>query len=498
MARRKSDPAGGGEATSGPEATAVEPSAGTTADPEAARTVEEIVDAPAGSGTEPGSDTASGTVALPETEPDAVEKTAALPETGPEPEQARAADPVAYDPVAHETPVHDVEEHEEEAGASFASRALTFLLLLLAGGALGIWAAPKVAPMLPSGLAPVAAWLTPGASDSAAQLADLDTRLGAVDSRVSDLAQRAPDIDPAEIEAQAKAAADGVETRLAAQIAELRTALSDIDGAETRQRIGRLESAIGGQSTELAALKEQLSGGAAAASSLSEETVARIDVYRAELDGLRAEMGTLSDSVAALSSRIDEVATTANRSIETAQATVAEIQTEASTALDAAGTAADLALIKAALAAGAPFTEAADRLAAAPNVVLPDGLAAAAGGVPTLAALRDSFPEAAHAAIRASILAGAGDGILARARAYLEAQVASRSLTPVEGNGPDAVLSRMEADLRTDDLAGALTESGQLPTEAAAAMQSWLDGARQRVEAERGLAELSGSVPATN
>jgi hypothetical protein len=118
--------------------------------------------------------------------------------------------------------------------------------------------------------------------------------------------------------------------------------------------------------------------------------------------------------------------------------------------------------------------------------------------VPTLAQLRDSFPDAAHDAIRASIMAAAGDGVIARSRAFLKAQVASRSLTPQAGMSPDAVLSRMEDRLRKDDLEGALAESAQLPSEAAAAMRDWLDAAKLRLGAEAGLAALDAAPPATN
>ena len=130
---------------------------------------------------------------------------------------------------------------------------------------------------------------------------------------------------------------------------------------------------------------------------------------------------------------------------------------------------------------------------------MPEGLTAAApSGVLTLAALRDSFPDAAHTAIRASILAGAGDGLIARGRAFLEAQVASRSLTPRPGVGPDAVLSRMEDRLRKDDLDGALAEAAALPSEAAGAMDGWLAAARLRAGAVAGLAALEGALAATN
>ena len=88
--------------------------------------------------------------------------------------------------------------------------------------------------------------------------------------------------------------------------------------------------------------------------------------------------------------------------------------------------------------------------------------------------------------------------MLARANAFLKAQVASRSLTPQPGTGTDAVLSRMEDRLRQDDLAGALAEAQALPSEAAAAMQGWLDSAKLRLGATDGLAALAQTLPATN
>ena len=116
----------------------------------------------------------------------------------------------------------------------------------------------------------------------------------------------------------------------------------------------------------------------------------------------------------------------------------------------------------------------------------------------TLSELRESYPDAAHAAIRASIMASAGDGVLARSRAFLEAQVSSRSLAPQAGQGTDAVLSRMEDKLRQDDLDGVLAEAQALPTEAAAAMGDWLAAARARAAALDGIATLDASLNKTN
>jgi hypothetical protein len=399
---------------------------------------------------------------------------------------------LAAEPAATQEPE---EHHEDEPGPSFASRALAFLVILLGGAALGIWGAPKLAPLLPSGLAPVSAWLTPGESRAQAEVDALEARLeqglGGMESRIAELAP------PADLDARIEQAVGASEARLNEAMAALQQRVDQADGADTRQRLGKLEAAIEGQVAELAAIKEQFAGATAAGGQLTEETVAKIDVYRAELEGLRAEMGGLRDRVGALGARIDEVAAKADREITTAQSKVNEIQAAAATRLGAAETDAELALVRAALASGQPFEEPLTRLGE--RVAVPAGLSAAAPtGVATLAGLRDSFPDAAHAAIRASIMASAGDGLLARSRAFLGAQVASRSLTPKPGVSPDAVLSRMEDKLRRDDLDGALAEADQLPSEAATAMGGWLDAARLRAGAVDGLAELNGALAATN
>ncbi len=404
-----------------------------------------------------------------------------------EPERGDESDP-ATEPLRF---TEEEPHEEEEAGWSFAAKALTGLVLLLAGAALGVWAGPRLAPMLPSGMKPVADWLSPadGAAEIDALRAQLDQEISGVGTRIADLPSGS------DVEGRIGAAVSASEEKLAAEIATLRESLGQLDGAGTRQQLDRLDTAIQGQGAELAALKDQLAGSTATSGQLSEETVQRIDVYRGELDGLRAEFGSLQDKVSGLATRIDEVAANADREIATAQSRVGEVQTQAATA----ETGAAVALLRAAMASGQPFADPLAALADRPGVAVPEGLtAAAASGVPTLAQLRDSFPDAAHAAIRASIMAGAGDGALARSRAFLEAQVASRSLTPQPGMSPDAVLSRMEDKLRHDDLTGVLAESAQLPSEAAAAMAGWLDSARLRLDAEAGLAALDATLPATN
>lgn len=365
---------------------------------------------------------------------------------------------------------------------------LVALLLLLAGAALGIWAGPRIAPHLPAGMAPVAEWLAPRDVETVARLAALENDMAA-------------EIAALRAEIEAVAAEDptaGIETRLAAieddlgsRIESLAAELQALDGTATRQRLSQLETALEGERETLASLSEQLSAAAGSAS-------AEIDTYRAELAGLRGEVQETVAQVAALSRRIDEVAAQAAQQVDLARARVAEIEEEAAAELDRATIEAALAEIRSALASGTPFSDAAARLAEGPGV--PAGLLnAAPAGVPTVAQLRDRFPQAANAAIQASIQSQAAQGdVLDRLGGFFRSQVASRSLEPREGDDADAILSRMEAALRSDDLDTALSEAEALPPEAAGAMADWLAAARARQEAVTSFETLQAELSATN
>lgn len=432
----------------------------------------------------------------PEVEPE--RESESEPVSEPEPVQpALAAAGPADD--THGDPHDDPEVYEDQhyEGPSFASRALTFLLLLLAGAGLGIWAAPKIAPMLPSGMAPVAQWLTPGASDAQEHVDSLAGEVESLQTQVAGL-PGASAIEE-QVSTRIASAVDSARAPLEAEIEALRSDIAGGDTTALRQQVERLDSALQGQIAELSGLKDQLSGGIAASSEASDEAVAKIDVYRAELEGLRAEMSSVSDDVTALRGRIDEVAATADRSIDAAEAKVAEVQAEAETTRSAAEVEGHKANMRAALAAAQPFQDTAARLQEQ-GIELPAALMQAAEqGVPTMLMLRESFPDAAHEAIRASIMAGSGDtGFMARSKAYVEAQLATRSLTPQDGMDADAVLSRMEEALRHDNLEQALAESEALPSEAREAMAGWLGDARARAAADEAMETLGTAQPTTN
>jgi hypothetical protein len=75
--------------------------------------------------------------------------------------------------------------------------------------------------------------------------------------------------------------------------------------------------------------------------------------------------------------------------------------------------------------------------------------------------------------------------------AFFRTQTQARSLTPQEGDTPDAVLSRAEAALAEGNVAAALAELEALPDDGRAAMQVWIDSAEARAAAVSAAGSLS-------
>lgn len=376
-----------------------------------------------------------------------------------------------------------------------AAKALTALVLLIAGAALALWGAPKVAPYLP---APVAAWLAPGTPDAlaavAALRADVEGRLSALDGRIADASDAA-----AAASSAASAAADAIsatDPRLDALDAQVSEALSTAEAAREaaanagggvdqaaldplRNRIDALESALESapagapapvDGAALAALRERLSALEARVAALPPP---------ADTDALAARVTALETSLAS---------DVAGRERALAEAEAAR--------RDAAMTAA-LGQIDRALTLGQPFAKPLDALRESTDVTPPEALAAAATeGAPTRETLKASFADAAHAAISAALTAqvspdgGVVDRVLARARS----RVTGLPTSPVEGDSTPAVLSRARAEVAKGNLDGAVALIATLPQAAQDAMAEWTEGARRRAAAEAAIADWRAEI----
>jgi hypothetical protein len=173
-----------------------------------------------------------------------------------------------------------------------------------------------------------------------------------------------------------------------------------------------------------------------------------------------------------------------------ADAILANARADAETIATNSRSLAALDRLRAAADSGAPFGASLDNLPE-PGAVLTD---MDATGIPTLSALRDAFPDAARAALEAAIQADMGNSWTERTMSLLQSSTGARSMTPREGNDPDAILSRVEAALRAGNLPLAMTEIATLPTVAQEAMSGWSKLASSRTDALAAIDALAAKI----
>ncbi len=399
------------------------------------------------------------------------------------PEDVAAEDVAAEEPVAEPDPIAEEEHH-----TSFAARTLQILALVVVGMVIGIWAAPRLAPLLPAGLAPIAQWLSPS-NNAAIEDVDqlritLETRLLALES----LPNR-----------------EEIETRLANfqtdsvnPVRSQMTALSDqvaaADSTAVESRLWALEGRVEGLIAEINGLTSSLGNIAAEGGAISADTAASISAYRTRIDGLQASLNEISSLQGMLSQRIDEVAVTAERQVTEAETLVAEANQQNTQTLTNSEIQTSLSEIASALSTGANFKAPLERIAGNTEHSIPAALAAAQNGVETLEELQSAFVPAAHNTIRAAVSNPQNSGLFAGFGSFLKSQVATRSLTPQAGNSADAVLSRMEAALLRDDLETILAEAENLPDNAYIEMADWLADITIRNDVKTGFETLRNAL----
>lgn len=262
-----------------------------------------------------------------------------------------------------------------------------------------------------------------------------------------------------------------LETRLATvestkmpDISPLMETLSALNG-----RVAGLENGPAEQVEDLNAIKDAL---------------AALEARIAALPADTAPQGAIPASVAALAAE-------AEMRLQEAEAQAAQMKAEAEALTRAAVAQAAFGRLQAAVDAGTPFATILPDL----GQEAPDALGAyAESGLPSLASLQETFPEAARLAIEAALRANMGDSWTERATSFLLSQTGARSLTPREGNDPDAILSRAEAALGAGDLEKVLGELSSLPEPAQAAMVQWRAQAKVRQDGVRALADLATKI----
>lgn len=292
-------------------------------------------------------------------------------------------------------------------------------------------------------------------------------------------------------------AVQGQLAALSSEVEALRAAPApDAALAETTEALARdLAAATDAQAEALTRLQdietrlESLESGTGFGGNAGGVEPGTVDAVRAEMDAMRQ----LIEQQQGAQQEVAAAATAAEERLAAAEAEAARLRAEAEAAANAARSRAAMSHLRAALESGAPLAPVIEDLSAA-GLTVPEALTTLPDGAPTLAALQDSFPEAARAALAASLPVTAGADWQSRLGAFLQAQTGARSLDPREGTDPDAVLSRAEAALEAGDLPAALAELEGLPAEGRAETAAWEAQAAARIAATGAADALAAEI----
>ncbi|HIP23902.1 MAG TPA: hypothetical protein EYG79_09975, partial [Rhodobacteraceae bacterium] len=328
-------------------------------------------------------------------------------------------------------PVEDEHEGEEEHHVSFAARSLQILALLAVGVVFGLWAGPRVAPHLPEGMAPVAAWLSPqtNASTDALEAVRAETNLR--------LAVLETGIKREEIETRLANFQTDIVNPLRDQMNTLSGQIAAADSTAIEARLWAVEGKVEGLIAELKSLQEMLGSVIAEGGAISADTAASIAAYRTRIDALQAQVNEITARQGELTSAVAQAQTTATERVAEAQALVEEATETVVSGQNKAQLETALTALRAALQTAKPFAGPLAAITEISNVDVPEALVQASEtGVWALEDLKSEFVPLAHAAIKADVATEGDSGIAA----FLRSQVTSRSLTPQAGTSADAVL----------------------------------------------------------
>lgn len=278
---------------------------------------------------------------------------------------------------------------------------------------------------------------------------NLDDVLSSRDARLDALEQQVAALEPVDLTSVTDAQSD-----FAAQLAILQDEFAAMT-ADLNDRIAALDGA---------------SGGAAPAT----------EGFEADISALRAELAELSDM--------------ARTELDSARAEAAAIEENAAAAARNAAGRAALARLQTSVESGAPLGAALTDLQDVLGEPVPDSLLAVQDGMPSLAALQDSFPDYARSALTAARAAGVAGEETSGIGAFLRNQFEVRSVNPRDGDTVDAILSRAQAALRNGMLGDTLAELDPLPDVARAEMSDWIALAETRADAIDAIETLASSL----
>jgi hypothetical protein len=353
-------------------------------------------------------------------------------------------------------------ERKSGGGRGFLGGLLGSLLMLALAGAALFFTRDQWVPRLAATVAPAPeaageadtggalAALKAEAGALKSDVANLKSQVGAGDERVSGLEAR---VDELAQKLGQPVADAGEAAQPAAEPAPVAPDLSQ-PVAELDQRLGRMESDL--------------------------QRLDRLEGEMQRLAGMEQGLVGVQSAVSEVRSEVQTAVDKAEQQASQPAATVLAVNQLADALGRSGGYARQLEAVRVIVGENANLKEPLDRLEAWADA-----------GLSTLAQLQGEFPAVAQRVAQSEVQSD-GEGWLDDVTNRLTSLVTVRRVgdAALASGGTDAALVQAEAALKAGDLAGAVQAFEGLQGQAAEAASPWLAKARDRVEAEKALADL--------
>ena len=335
---------------------------------------------------------------------------------------------------------------------------MIIIFSLICGGIITLSFSTKISALLPSGMAPLARFLSPSEALAIERIQiyklETDNRLNKIEN-----------IKHPNVDLKVKELRDEINN----DIYQISKELSEIDNSKIENRLSDLEKKI----TNTLTLVDELVFNSSKNVIINDSPLNKN--YDLIIKKLRSEITFLSNQQNFL---IEQFNTLKNANLNTSKKNSKDLN--------------DFDKIKEALNFGGPYKLALEEISKK-EIQIPKVLLDNSEGVVTMNYLKTNFPTVAHASLKASLKQSDETGLGGKLLGFLKSQVTVRSLDAQEGNSINAILSRMQVALNNDDLSEVIRQSSDLNGAAKSEIKDWLSLAVKRQETIEAFSEMLGN-----
>ena len=335
---------------------------------------------------------------------------------------------------------------------------MIIIFSLICGGIITLSFSTKISALLPSGMAPLARFLSPSEALAIERIQiyklETDNRLNKIEN-----------IKHPNVDLKIKELRDEISN----DIAQISKELTEIDNSKIENRLSELEKKI----TNTLTLVDELVFNSSKNVIINDSPLNKN--YDLIIKKLRSEITFLSNQQNLL---IEQFNTLKTANLNTFKKNSKDLN--------------DFDKIKEALNFGGPYKLALEEISKK-EIQIPKVLLDNSEGVVTMNYLKTNFPTVAHASLKASLKQSDETGLGGKLLGFLKSQVTVRSLDAQEGNSVNAILSRMQVALNNDDLSEVIRQSSDLNGAAKSEIKDWLSLAVKRQETIEAFSEMLGN-----